>query len=206
MSSEAVAPHRRSRAPRADELAPEDWLEAGLRLLRRGGLKTLKLRALALELGVSTGSFYHHFRDFDAYQARLASFFSGPRIDALLAAMHAREADPVARIRALAVHVERRNLSQLALAMRAWAESDANAAEAVRSHDAKVMAFLAQCLEDAGFDVGEARLRSHAILSVGLGLVHYPHPTSPDQLRDAVIDLLCRASSETSRPSRVTQA
>lgn len=104
---------------RSSDLTPDDWLEAGQSLLRRGGLRSLKLRPLAEELGVSTGSFYHHFADFDAYQGRLAGYFAEQQIGAVIAAIERAESEPVARIRLLAQTVRRRGMSRLSIAMRA---------------------------------------------------------------------------------------
>ena len=41
----------------------EDWLEMALELLSREGEATIRVRSLSQALGVSTGSFYWHFRD-----------------------------------------------------------------------------------------------------------------------------------------------
>lgn len=43
--------------------SPDDWLQAGVRALRRGGFEAVRVEALARDLGVSKGSFYWHFRD-----------------------------------------------------------------------------------------------------------------------------------------------
>ena len=118
-------------ATRAD-LAPRDWLEIGQALLKSGGLRALKLRGLAQAAGASTGSFYHHFKDFDGYHAALAEYFAEAQIDPLLASLTASDLAPVERIRAFAEHVREHDMSQLALAMRAWAKSDARAAAAIR--------------------------------------------------------------------------
>ena len=99
LSSEPAATWPRS--GRQSDLTPRDWLDAGQSLLKRGGLKALKLRRLADELRVSTGSFYHHFPDFDAYQGRLATYFAEAQIEGLLAAVSRGAPDPIGRIRLL---------------------------------------------------------------------------------------------------------
>ena len=86
-------------SPRAPDLTPTDWLEAGQSLLRRGGLRALKLRPLAEELRVSTGSFYHHFPDFDAYQGRLAHHFAETQVTNLIEALERATPDAIDRIR-----------------------------------------------------------------------------------------------------------
>ncbi|MDB5696665.1 MAG: hypothetical protein JWN21_2208 [Sphingomonas bacterium] len=176
---------------RSPDLSPGDWLEAGQTLLRRGGLRALKLRPLADELRVSTGSFYHHFVDFDAYQGRLAEHFAEAQVGDLVAAIRKAEADPVGRIRLLAQTVRRRGLSRLSIAMRAWAESDARAKAAVERHDEIVLGFLTDCVEASGFPRHDAAVRAYALMMLGLGKVHAPHLHMPT-LMEELIGILAR--------------
>lgn len=183
------APLGRS-AARAPDLTPRDWLEAGQSLLRRGGLRALKLRPLADELGVSTGSFYHHFADFDAYQGRLAGYWAEGQVHELLDAVRRAAPDPVERIRRLAQVVRRRRLSRLSIAMRAWADGDPRAAQAVERHDAIMLGFLTDCLHDAGFPRHEAATRGYALMTLGLAKVHAPH-LSMSMVMEELIGILC---------------
>ncbi len=181
---------RRSSA-RTPDLAPRDWLEVGQALLKKEGIRGLKLRNLADALNASTGSFYHHFRDFDGYQAALAGYFAGAQIDPLLARLATSKSRPVERIRAFADHVRKHDMSKLALAMRAWAKSDARAAAAIRDHDDKIMAFLATQLVAHGFDTTEAAIRAYALLAAGLGEVQPPEGMPGSVLREGLLTLLC---------------
>ncbi|MCP3733694.1 TetR/AcrR family transcriptional regulator [Sphingomonas sp. RP10(2022)] len=181
---------------RSADLNPRDWLEAGQSLLRRGGLRALKLRPLAAELRVSTGSFYHHFGDFDEYQGRLAEDFAGAQIADLLGAIAQAEPDPVARIRLLAQVVRRRGLSRLSIAMRAWAESDPRARLAVERHDEQVLGFLASCLQAAGFTRHDAMVRSYALMTLGLSKVHAPELDRATLMEEMIV-LLCHPTDTT---------
>jgi len=60
------------RAVREGRLSATDWIQAGQELLRERGISAIKLAALTERLGVSTGSFYHHFADFEQYLGALA--------------------------------------------------------------------------------------------------------------------------------------
>ena len=175
---------------RAADLTPRDWLKAGQSLLRRGGLRALKLRPLADEMRVSTGSFYHHFTDFDAYQGRLATYFAEQQIADMVAAIKRAEREPIARIRLLAQTVRRRGMSRLSVAMRAWAESDPRARAAVERHDDIMLGFLTECLEANGFDRHEAMTRAYALMSLGLSKIHAPD-LDLETLMDDLIRILC---------------
>lgn len=174
---------------RLPDRTPRDWLEAGQALLREGGLRALKLRPLADALGVSTGSFYHHFADFDAYQGRLAAYFAEAQVTELIDAIGRAEADPIGRIRLLAQLVRRRGLSRLAIAMRAWAESDRRARAAVERHDGLMLGFLTDCLAAAGHSRHDASVRAYALMTLGLSRVHAPHLSMP-QLMEELIGIL----------------
>lgn len=175
---------------RVADLTPRDWLEAGQSLLRRGGLRALKLRPLAEELRVSTGSFYHHFPDFDAYQGRLAEYFAETQVSDLIAALERATPDPIDRIRLLGQTVRRRGSSRLAIAMRAWAESDDRARTAVERHDSIMLDFLARCLTEAGFERNDAEVRAYALITLGLSKVHAPH-LDMTQLFDTLLGIMC---------------
>ncbi|WP_235532917.1 TetR/AcrR family transcriptional regulator [Sphingomonas sp. Leaf412] len=179
---------------RGADLTPRDWLEAGQSLLRRGGLRALKLRPLAEELRVSTGSFYHHFSDFDAYQGQLARYFAEDQVGDLIAALERAEADPIARIRLLGQTVRRRGASRIAIAMRAWAESDPRARAAVERHDTLMLDAIATWLTQAGFSRAEAEVRAYGLITLGLSKVHAPHLDMADVF-DSLLDIMVARAS-----------
>lgn len=176
-------------ASRSPDLTPRDWLEAGQSLLRRGGLRALKLRPLAEELKVSTGSFYHHFRDFDDYQGKLAAYFAEDQVSDLIAALERATPEPIDRIRLLGQTVRRRGSSRLAVAMRAWAESDPRARVAVERHDELMLDFLARNLTAIGFSREEAEVRAYGLITLGLSKVHAPH-LEMSSLFESLLDIL----------------
>ena len=183
-------------AARSPDLSPRDWLEAGQSLLRRGGLRALKLRPLAGELRVSTGSFYHHFIDFDHYQGQLADYFAGAQIAELIDAIARAEGDPIGRIRLLAQVVRRRGMSRLSIAMRAWAESDPRARHAVERHDEQVLGFLVACLQANRLGRHDAMVRAYALMTLGLSKVHAPE-LDRNTLMEEMIALLCHPTPDT---------
>lgn len=201
--SSVSQPVQQSPAPvqRFPDLTQADWLEAGQSLLRRGGLKALKLRPLAEELRVSTGSFYHHFADFDAYQGRLADYFAETQVTQLIEALERATPDPIDRIRLLGQTVRRRGSSRLAIAMRAWAESDERARRAVERHDALMLDFLARCLVEAGFGRADAEVRAYGLITLGLSKVHAPH-LDMAQLFDTLLAIMCARDDAPVRAAR----
>lgn len=184
---------------RTAELSRRDWLEAGQARLRREGLRGLKLRALAGDLGVSTGSFYHHFSDLVAFEEALADDFAHDCIGEIVDRAEVLALPPLERIRELIAFVLRNELSRLALAMRAWGESSARAKAAVRAHDRAITRFLTAALTELGFGDEEAAVRAYALIAFGHAHIHSELPI--EQLREGLIRLTCLAPATVeSRP------
>lgn len=54
----------------------EDWLEAGLEILAEHGVDGLTIQRMTSSLGVTKGSFYHHFPGIDAYHGDLVNYWA----------------------------------------------------------------------------------------------------------------------------------
>lgn len=166
----ASAPRsRRRRRTRADgRLTREDWIAAGQDILRSKGISAVKLAELTRTLDVSTGSFYHHFNDFEAYLGDLAASYSVDRVHGVLDRTTFDDADPLGRIRELARLSIVEGTFELDRAMRIWATMDPRAAETVRAAEALVLKFLCGAFRDLGFDEVQAELRSRILMSVNI--------------------------------------
>ena len=162
---DAEAPSRRTSDGR---LSRKDWILAGQDMLRKEGIAGLKLSALTAKLGVSTGSFYHHFADFEQYLGAVAEFFSADRVQGVIDQTMINNPDPVTRIRRLAKLSLEDHTFKLDAAMRIWATMDERAAVTVERSERLVLAFLARAFEDLGFSPAEAVLRARILLSVNI--------------------------------------
>lgn len=172
-----------SEAPRGREL----WLIAGQGLLRQGGAPAVKLRSLTRALGLTTGSFYHHFAGMPDYLVQLARYYGTEQPLAGLAQIH--DPDPSVRLRrlyALALDDEMRPLDA---AMRDWAGSDPEAAAAVRAADAILLEFLATAFAELGHPPAAARARAQLMFAAGVAHYTPPWPTDADII-DEVLDIL----------------
>lgn len=176
-------------------LSRTDWLVAGQQLLRDGGITSVKLTALTSTLGVTTGSFYHHFEDFGAYLDALADYYAGDvGIDALQAAA---DADPLDRIRMLVRLRGEWDVPKLDRAMRVWAASSPRAADAVKRLDHAFMWFLERAFLDLGFDADGARVRALVAFAAGAGAetVHAPWPERAEDFERA-LEILTRPEED----------
>lgn len=161
---------RADSTPRANEgrLTRKDWILAGQDILRAEGIAGLKLSNLTGRLGVSTGSFYHHFTDFEDYLGAVAEYFSADRVQGLIDRTLVGDPDPVTRMQRLAKLSLEDHTFELDKAMRIWATMDERAAITVARSERLVLAFLTQAFEDLGFPSAEASLRARILLSANI--------------------------------------
>jgi AcrR family transcriptional regulator len=156
--------------PRANEgrLTRKDWILEGQELLRAEGIAGLKLSSLTRRLAVSTGSFYHHFTDFENYLGAVAEYYSADRVQGLIDRTLVGDPDPITRMQRLARLSLEDHTFELDKAMRIWATMDERAAVTVARSERLVVAFLTRAFEDLGFSSAEASLRARILLSANI--------------------------------------
>ena len=157
-----------SRRATGGRLGRADWVRAGQDVLRERGIAELKLGLLTGRLGVSTGSFYYHFADFEDFLGAVAESFSADRVQGLVDRATATARDPIDRIRRLARLSLDDGTFELDKAMRIWATMDRRAAATVIRSERAVLAFLSQAFADLGFAGDEAAMRARILLSVNI--------------------------------------
>lgn len=150
----------------------EQWLVAGQELLRRGGIGVVKLREMTDELGLTTGSFYHHFGGMREYRDELARYYGADLARRNLELV--TDPDPRQRLRHLGALAREQRMVSLDAAMRDWAGSDPLAAASVRAADEQLMKFMAKAFQDLGYPRREAQLRAQLMLSIAVARVMPP--------------------------------
>ena len=84
----------------ARSASPESFFDAAMRLLAGPGLPALRIGRLCREVGVTSGSFYHHFGNWDGFVAALLDHWATEEVDRLLDLVR-REQDPLERVELL---------------------------------------------------------------------------------------------------------
>lgn len=112
-----------------------DWLEAGLKLLAEHGEKSLRIDAVAKQLGVTLGSFYHHFENRRAFLVALLDLWAARMTNAVFEGAFV-EGDARRTIEQYEqVVIELWRQVRLEQAVRAWAMHDPLAARYQRKVD-----------------------------------------------------------------------
>lgn len=148
-----------AKAPRRDR---EDWIEAARRALIEGGVTKVKVEPLAAVLGVTTGSFYHHFRRRQDLLGAVLAHWELENTEPLFKVVREAGNDPDARLDALfeAWLSERDYDPTYDAAVRDWARTDKLAEAAVRRVDDRRIDLLKDIYLGFGYDADRAFIRA----------------------------------------------
>ncbi|KAA9158988.1 TetR/AcrR family transcriptional regulator [Microbacterium lushaniae] len=147
--------------------ARDRWLDEGLRVLAEEGAAGLRIDRVAARIGLSKGSFHHHFDGAEAYQHAVLECFERLCIDALndaIAGQGEAGADLapreiLARLTALIQpHDGGLYRPRLEVAVRAWATTDAEA----RTVQARVDEARVRALQNVWRPLVDSDDRAHA--------------------------------------------
>lgn len=145
------------------------WLNAGLEALRKGGVGAVRVERLAGDVGVTKGSFYHHFRDRGALLEEVLEYWAREMTDAEFERIQTLRGGLAPRLIALAEDVLQKGMGRYDPAIRAWAREDRKVAAAVAQVDRRRVKALAGFFEEGGFAPAEARVRARTFYTFLLG-------------------------------------
>jgi AcrR family transcriptional regulator len=166
----------------------QDWLREGLRILAEQGAPALTIDRLAAALGLTKGSFYHHFQGLPGYKAALLDFVEEVMADRVAAAtaVAATPIDGMTRLLDSTV-VE---TSPFEVALRAWALQDDEVRavqERVDDHRfTTVHSFCRQVVDDEE----RALVMSRLAQAVMIGGSQLHPPLSPAARRQLITEFL----------------
>lgn len=176
-------------------LTQRDWIRAGQDILRAEGVAGLKLSNLTRRLGVSTGSFYHHFEDFEDYLGAVADYYTTDRVQGLIDQTLSGNLDPVKRMQSLAKLSLEDHTFELDKAMRIWATMDERAAMTVARSERLVLSFLSKAFEDLGFASAEASLRARILLAANIAPIVTSDGKSRRSIFKRTLEILINSGS-----------
>ncbi len=134
--------------PRFDR---EAWLSAALEVIAREGQAKLRVERLASQLGVTKGSFYHHFENRDDFVRSLITYWASAFTDRVIDEVGSMEAPAEERLLRLMQIIDREGLDRYDIAFRSWAAQDPAVAEDVRKVDLLRYQFLKSLFVEMGF-------------------------------------------------------
>lgn len=181
-------------APRTGRLSADDWARAGLDLLTTEGRSAVKISRLCAHFGVTKGSFYWHFEDFDDLMSAIARLYFSREMDAARGLVTMTEMPPDQRLETMSAMLAESRAWEGEAAIREWARADDTVAEAVAELDQRIFRVVHDAFAELGFSEREARIRAGILVYAGIGFVYgrsaLPVPTV-EELHD-VLALLMR--------------
>lgn len=107
----------------------QDWLRAGLDVLAAEGVPALTIDRLTASLGLSKGSYYHHFRGTGGFRTALLEYFEAQFTARLIDTVEQDPDAPAAAklSRLLELVLADPDSAELEIAVRAWALQDPEA-------------------------------------------------------------------------------
>ena len=190
---------RMKKAGASRRLHPHDYFEAAREILKADGFSQLDVRTLSSKLGVSTGSFYHHFKGRDDFlHAFFEDFFARQQEQAqeMLGAgvPGSGPGDLNEKLNAMLDH-------RLELCLRAWALFDPGVAQRIRYLDGQRKEFL-RALYSQEFVIDERALDLHVAALIGSQFLFDGDGKKLDAMGEFVNGLLHEKMRKRRRPGK----
>lgn len=162
----------RPSTPRTGRLSVDDWARAGLDLLMTEGRSAVKISRLCAHFGVTKGSFYWHFDDFDSLMAAIARLYFSQEMDAARGLVAMEEMPPDSRLETMSAMLVESRAWEGEAAVREWARADDTVAEAVAELDRRILRVVHDAFVELGFSERDARIRAGVLVYAGIGFVY----------------------------------
>lgn len=145
---------------KSKRLSREDWLAAALEVLHGEGIAKVSIVRIARDLGVTSGSFYWHFKDRNDLLQGLLDFWVRSQTEAIFETVNQFKGTASERLFELMEILTLGEQGRYEVAVRAWAGFDDMAAEVVRGTDKRRIEWLRSTFCELGFSGNEAEMRA----------------------------------------------
>ena len=155
-------------------LGKDDWADAALTTIARGGIEAVAVEPIAARLGTTKGSFYWHFKNRDALVDAALELWEQRHTDAVIEFLD-QEPDPAARLRML-IEAAYEGGPGEGVEIALLANPSHRAARRVLQRvTQRRLRYLADQLEAVGWDPDEAHDRAILIGYVYVGSMQMSH-------------------------------
>jgi AcrR family transcriptional regulator len=145
-------------------LTRQDWIDAALDMLIEAGIGAVSIDRLANTLGVTRGSFYHHFSDRSDLLRDLLDYWAQRWTYDVRDQIAILGLDASTTLLALMKAIRSNNAADFDAPFRAWALHDPVARAVVNQVDETRLAFIRSQFEAIGFEGLEAENRARLFL------------------------------------------
>lgn len=171
----------------------KDWVEAGMQVLVNSGITAVTVDALAGQLGVTRGSFYHHFKNREELSQNMLDSWVARQTVEIRDDVDILCLDGYLTLQALGKLIRHRGGADYDVAVRAWAHIDPLAMKAVVKTDRIRQEFISSQFRKLGFEGIDLENRSRLFLYFGMAepmFTNNPDKKTTELLDKARLDLL----------------
>ena len=154
----------RSTTKRKPRLSRQDWIDAAIQLLVEAGIGAVSVDRLAASLGITRGSFYHHFADREDLLRAMLDFWAERWSYAVRKQIEALGLDPGTTLFARMKALRTNRAADYDAPIRAWALHDPVARAVVEQVDQARLDFVRSQFEALGFSGLDAENRARLYL------------------------------------------
>lgn len=176
-------------------LARTDWLNAAIEVLGEGGIAAVSIVQLANVLGVTRGSFYHHFTDREDLLRAILDYWEERWTVDIREQVNSQQLPPADMLRALVRSIRDNRAADHDAPFRAWALHDPLAHAVLEKVDAFRLNYIRSLFKAAGFTGIDAENRARLLLYYEMSDPAFFAARDPDienRLLDQRLNLLLR--------------
>lgn len=151
-----------------DRLSRNDWLKAALEM-SAAGIDRVKIVPLAEFLGVTTGSFYWHFKNRRELLEALLEYWEHEMTDVVIEAARQHPGPPEKLILDTMNVVMSKGLARYDLPFWQWAQTDTSASRVFKRVLRKRFSATARMFSEAGFSRQQAETRARMMVVYMMG-------------------------------------
>jgi AcrR family transcriptional regulator len=145
-------------------LTRQDWIDAAIQQLLEAGIGAVSVEQLAARLGITRGSFYHHFADHGDLLRAMLDYWAERWSHSIRRQIAALGLDPSTTLFALMKAIRSNRAADYDAPFRAWALHDPLARAVVQQVDEARLGFIRSQFEALGFAGLDAENRARLYL------------------------------------------
>lgn len=174
------------------KLSRHEWVGGAFEVLCDGGFESLRVEPLAARLGVTKGSFYHHFATRRALHLVMLEEWERVGTSQIIGRVEQGKADARRQLHALAFETMSGDpvADAIETAMRAWARDDETVAAAVGRVDSRRVAFVTALLRQLGLSPPLAKRRAAMMYRVLIGEFSWRLAGGPRSTKREIAELV----------------
>lgn len=147
----------------------DDWIVAALDVLRQQGVHAIKASSIAKRMGLTTGSFYWHFKNLQDLLDCVLNYWEHEQTDHIIVEARNFTGPPDARILNLMLQVISEDAAHPDHAISVWANSDPEVGKVYVRTIERRFEFAAWMFQEAGFAPEDAAIRGRMMVTSMMG-------------------------------------